>query len=163
MDNLARGRTDTECFLREQRWGEFGLGDASVIDEITVYWPSGIVQIVQDVAVDQVLDIIEARVTGDYDGDGRVDSADYDVWRNLLGATVSPGTNADGNVNGTIDQGDFALWQSHFGMIAGPGTPGSAPDYNIPEPDSVTMVGLGTLLIVCACSCWCDARWLTRP
>lgn len=38
---------------------EFGLGDATVIDSIRIEWPSGIVQILTDVAVDQFLTITE--------------------------------------------------------------------------------------------------------
>jgi hypothetical protein len=38
---------------------EFGLGDATTIDSLMVEWPSGIVQILTGVAVDQFLTIIE--------------------------------------------------------------------------------------------------------
>ena len=38
---------------------EFGLGDADSIDEITILWPSGTEQIVQDAAANQVLVITE--------------------------------------------------------------------------------------------------------
>jgi hypothetical protein len=37
----------------------FGLGGESAIESITVYWPSGIVNVVEDPAVDQVLTIVE--------------------------------------------------------------------------------------------------------
>ncbi|MBI1883425.1 MAG: ASPIC/UnbV domain-containing protein, partial [Chlamydiae bacterium] len=39
----------------------FGLGDASVINEMTVKWPSGIVQVLQNVAVNQVLTLLESE------------------------------------------------------------------------------------------------------
>lgn len=39
---------------------EFGLGDATVVDTLTVRWPSGVVQTLTDVAVDQSLTIQEA-------------------------------------------------------------------------------------------------------
>jgi len=39
--------------------GYFGLGNAVEIDEITVYWPSGIIQTLKEVTVDQFLEIEE--------------------------------------------------------------------------------------------------------
>ena len=40
---------------------------------------------------------------GDYNGDGKVDAADYTVWRDTLGSTTD--LRADGNGNGSIDAG----------------------------------------------------------
>ena len=40
---------------------EFGLGDATMINAITVKWPSGAVQVLTNMAVDQVLTIREPR------------------------------------------------------------------------------------------------------
>lgn len=38
---------------------EFGVGAATVVDEIRILWPSGIEQVLNDIAVDQVLTITE--------------------------------------------------------------------------------------------------------
>ena len=38
---------------------EFGLGRAAVVDEIVISWPSGRRQVLTDVAVDQVLLVVE--------------------------------------------------------------------------------------------------------
>ena len=38
---------------------EFGLGDADSIDEITILWPSGKDQTIQDVPVNQLLVVTE--------------------------------------------------------------------------------------------------------
>lgn len=38
---------------------EFGLGDASVVDKIEVLWPSGRTQTLEDVAANQVLEVVE--------------------------------------------------------------------------------------------------------
>jgi hypothetical protein len=38
---------------------EFGLGDATVVDTLTVDWPSGIAQVFTGVAVDQLLSLVE--------------------------------------------------------------------------------------------------------
>jgi hypothetical protein len=39
----------------------FGLGDATTIDRLTIRWPSGLIQQVKDVDVDQRLEITEPR------------------------------------------------------------------------------------------------------
>jgi hypothetical protein len=52
---------------------------------------------------------------GDYNNDGSVNSADYSVWRNASGASVPPGTSADGNGDGLIDRRDYDLWKANFG------------------------------------------------
>ena len=40
---------------------EFGIGDARVVDEITVLWPSGIRQVLMDISADQVISITEPK------------------------------------------------------------------------------------------------------
>lgn len=45
----------------------FGLGDDPVIERITVRWPSGVVQVVEDVLADQLVEITEP-VSTDVDG-----------------------------------------------------------------------------------------------
>lgn len=42
----------------------FGLGDASIIDSIIIQWPSGIEQVLEDLAVDQLIQILEDTSTG---------------------------------------------------------------------------------------------------
>ncbi len=43
----------------------FGLGDAATVDSLVVAWPSGLVETLRDVAVDQVLALVEgATLTG---------------------------------------------------------------------------------------------------
>src|SRR6185436_16897714 len=47
------------------------------------------------------LDLVVAN-TGDYNGNGVVDTADYVVWRDTVGQTVTPNSGADGDGDGTI-------------------------------------------------------------
>ncbi|MDC0934714.1 DUF4347 domain-containing protein, partial [Pirellulales bacterium] len=54
-------------------------------------------------------------VAGDYNENGIIDAADYTVWRDTLGQSVTPGSGADGDGSGIIDQGDYAVWKSNFG------------------------------------------------
>src|SRR5690606_32701537 len=46
------------------------------------------------------------RFRGDFNADGRVDAADYTLWRNSLGSNGS-GLAADANDDGTVDATDY--------------------------------------------------------
>jgi hypothetical protein len=59
-------------------------------------------------------------MTGDFNGNGAVDTADYIVWRRNRGQTVPPGSAGDGNEDGWIDQADYAIWRANFGRISIP-------------------------------------------
>ncbi|TWT37392.1 hypothetical protein KOR34_23420 [Posidoniimonas corsicana] len=54
---------------------------------------------------------------GDYNGNGRVDAADYTVWRDTLGSTED--FRANGNNEGAsenfIDEADYQVWRDAFG------------------------------------------------
>jgi len=85
--------------------------------------------------------------TGDYNGSGVVDAADYVVWRHTLGRTgVQAGSGADGNANGEIDSGDYTYWRRRFGnSVSGSGTEQIA---TVPEPSVAyfAICGFGLLL-----------------
>ncbi|MGI9458332.1 MAG: hypothetical protein ACR2NU_17360, partial [Aeoliella sp.] len=75
--------------------------------------------------------------TGDFNGDGFVDAADFAKWRDTLGQT-GPGLAADGDGDGIIGMGDLAVWQAKFGQ-----TPPSellAAVASVPEPTSAAML-----------------------
>src|SRR6185295_20097876 len=92
-------------------------------------------------------------IPGDFNHDGTVGAADYAVWRNALGTTVStPGTNGDANFDGKVTQADFFVWKAHFGQSAG----GGAAAESVPEPSTV-FLGL-----VVACSLLAS-RYSRRP
>jgi hypothetical protein len=57
---------------------------------------------------------------GDFNGDGKVDAADYVVWRK-------------GQQGGTFDQDDYNAWRMNFGAPAGAGN-GSLAGAAVPEP-----------------------------
>ncbi|HEX3598817.1 MAG TPA: zinc-dependent metalloprotease family protein [Lacipirellulaceae bacterium] len=84
-----------------------------------------------------------AGTTGDYNGNGVVDAADYVVWRDSLNKTGTA-LAADGNGNGQVDAGDFTVWRAHFGSTTGSGA-ASGSDASVssggingvPEPNSV--------------------------
>ena len=89
---------------------------------------------------------------GDYNGDGAVNAADYQVWRANLGDTSS--LVADGDGNGVVDGADYVLWRKNFGRTwqdlapgSGAGLAGSA----VPEPRAAALALLATFLTL--------ARW----
>ena len=84
--------------------------------------------------------------TGDYNGDGVVDAADYTVWRNTLGNTVPIGTGADGDQSGEIDAGDYTFWKSRYGNFV-PGVGSGSLSATVPEPTSATTFSLGVLAL----------------
>ena len=87
--------------------------------------------------------------TGDYNGDQTVNAADYTVWRNALGTTVTElGSGADGHADGTIDEQDYAFWKEKFGtVLSGVGNGGGS--LVVPEPTllSLTAAGLWALAL----------------
>ena len=59
--------------------------------------------------------------TGDYNGNGVVDAADYVVWRKGLGTTFT--------------QTHYEIWRTHFGQSAG----SAVSLASVPEPASFTL------------------------
>lgn len=54
---------------------------------------------------------------GDFNADGRVDAADYSLWRDNLGRSVAPLTAGDATGDGLVDQADYRTWRAHFGFV----------------------------------------------
>ena len=65
---------------------------------------------------------------GDFNNNGKVDGADYVVWRKGLGTT--------------FQQSDYGVWRSNFG------TPGAAAAASVPEPAACSLVGLAALTLL---------------
>jgi hypothetical protein len=83
---------------------------------------------------------LPTQLAGDYNHSGKVDPADFIVWRISLGSTTNLA--ADGNANRMIDAADDNIWRSNFGRTAGAGSVVGTPDLvssAIPEPG--TLVG----------------------
>jgi hypothetical protein len=91
--------------------------------------------------------IAPGSLPGDFNGDGRVDAADYTVWRNSLGQE-GKGLAADGIRNGIVDEADYWLWKHNFGRVADGALLGG--NSQVPEPRSFLLAGLALAALVAA-------------
>ena len=83
---------------------------------------------------------------GDFNRNGVVDAADYDLWRKQFGTAVPPYSGADADGNGSVDGVDYQIWQSHFGEVLA--NPGAGAAVSVPEPASLLLFVAGTLGLV---------------
>lgn len=77
---------------------------------------------------------------GDFDEDTDVDGADFLLWQQTLGNTVTLGTGADGNSDGMVDAADLAVWSTEFGTVGGPPAPAASSATPIPEPSAFALL-----------------------
>lgn len=77
-------------------------------------------------------------LAGDYDTNGVVEQADYDLWTQTYGSTVTPSTGADGNGDGLIDAADYTVWRDALAP---------SPMMAVPEPAAclIAIVALANL------------------
>lgn len=80
---------------------------------------------------------------GDFNGDRRVDSADYSVWKTTFGSMTQLA--ADANGNGIVDAADYTIWRDHF-VPAGSAALGQMA--NVPEPSAMALLGSLVVLFV---------------
>jgi autotransporter-associated beta strand protein len=93
-----------------------------------------------------VISVVSNGIPGDYNRNGVVDAADYTLWRDTLGQSVSAYSGADGNGNGVIDAGDYDVWKTHFGEHAGSGA-GARTNTAVPEPATPVLLLVGTVTL----------------
>jgi hypothetical protein len=76
-------------------------------------------------------EVVSGGLLGDYNDNGKVDAADYVVWRKGLGSIYA--------------QSDYDVWRAHFGQ-----TDGSAASQlsAVPEPITLMMLIVGLLPMV---------------
>jgi hypothetical protein len=69
-------------------------------------------------------------LSGDYNGNGVVDAADFVLWRQTFGLSVPAFSGADGNGNRVVDQADNDVWRANFGRTVAfsASTPTPLPD-----------------------------------
>ena len=70
-----------------------------------------------------VLYLVPGTLPGDFSGDGRIDAADYVVWRKN---------------NGSLS--DYSLWRGNFDRTPGSGSFAASAQSAVPEPSSLMML-----------------------
>lgn len=71
--------------------------------------------------------------SGDFNGDGFIDAADYTIWRDNENQTGVGLAGGDGNNDGTVDALDYAIWSQQYAPAVSEGAAA------IPEPGSLVM------------------------
>jgi hypothetical protein len=110
---------------------------------------------VDDIAVTN--GVIVQTLTGDYNGNGKVDAADYDVWRANQGTTHAL---TNDPLGGTIGAAQYNQWRAHFGQSSGSGT-STFSGSNVPEPSGIAsvIVSLAGLTFVRRSKTACSMIW----
>jgi hypothetical protein len=91
------------------------------------------------------------RLNGDYDANGEVTAADYEVWKANYGSTTS--LSADGNRDNIVDAADYIIWRDNLGQsLVGSTTLGSTAAQSVPEQ-------YGLLSILVSLSAFLPRRW----
>jgi hypothetical protein len=84
-------------------------------------------------------------INGDYNNNGIVDAADYVVWRDRLGQSVTMPNDA---TPGTVTAADYAVWRNNFGRT--PAGSSAAALAVVPEAASVISMAAGVIAAVFA-------------
>jgi hypothetical protein len=136
-DEMVREITAGSNFLgQNELTAHFGLGpNSGLIDSISIDWPSGAVQELSNVSVNQVLSVIEGVTPGDFDGDDDVDGRDFLAWQR--GESRTPHSASD-----------LSEWKANFPTPP----PSSAAAAPVPEPATwgVLLSGLAFLRLYLA-------------
>ncbi|MGI9458237.1 MAG: DUF7453 family protein [Aeoliella sp.] len=82
-----------------------------------------------------------SMLAGDFNGDGIVDSKDYTVWRNNLGAGDESTLMGNGDDMNGVDIGDYNLWVSQFGMTSS----SVLRSADVPEPSGFILLLIGAV------------------
>jgi hypothetical protein len=81
--------------------------------------------------------------TGDFNGDGFVNTADYILWRNDAGGLGYYSTDVNGDHR--VDHTDYAVWRANYGKAAGSGSGELA---GVPEPATAMLLLLAIVVSV---------------
>jgi hypothetical protein len=86
---------------------------------------------------------------GDYNNDGKVDAADYVVWRKTNGTGFDLPNEVSGTTPGEVTIDDYNEWRERFGN-GGAGAGGGLDGGSVPEPGTILLViagaaGLGSI------------------
>lgn len=80
---------------------------------------------------------------GDYDGNGSVEPADYEEWKETFGSSITAGDGADGNRDGLVSAADYVVWRKVYGGGGGGGNISAG----VPEPATGTFAAIAIVLL----------------
>jgi dockerin type I repeat protein len=80
---------------------------------------------------------------GDFNRNGRVDAADYSLWRSTFGSTSQ--LDADGNADGIVDAADYVVWRDHFTEVSA--ISAAIGTLAVPEPPTLVAITIALFLI----------------
>lgn len=89
------------------------------------------------IVADDVRVVFTDLLSGDYNGNGVIDAADYTTWRDSFGQSGG-GLAADGNGNGTVDEFDLEVWKTAFAATGS----GEVSAHSVPEAGTSSMIGM---------------------
>ncbi|WP_261342235.1 family 10 glycosylhydrolase [Aeoliella mucimassa] len=127
----------------EEQWTGWVGGDGTIdgttatLDSIQFFGTGDAVIYLDTIAFNPFGSLVIPAIEGDYNGDGLVNLADYDVWKESFGSATD--LRADGNGDSVVNLADYVVWRDR----ADDGTTAIA-GANVPEPQSLA---LATLLI----------------
>jgi hypothetical protein len=87
-------------------------------------------------------------MTGDYNGNGVIDAADFTVWRDSLDQTGTESNHpaADANHDFLVNTLDYDTWKTRFGTQA-PSGMGASSSTAVPEPSAMLLAAMAMLLV----------------
>lgn len=81
-----------------------------------------------------VIEAEEIHLPGDYNLDGDVDAADYNIWQTDFGSNTQLA--ADGSENNIVDAADYVVWRENLGTSIA----GAAALLSVPEPATAVLL-----------------------
>ena len=92
---------------QDQKRLHFGLAENEIVSELAIHWPSGIIQRLTDVPVNQVLRVVEPNqrpaVLADVNEDGEIDLIDFVYVISDFSKTPPTNPRTDVNEDGVVD------------------------------------------------------------
>lgn len=91
--------------------------------------------------------IYAAAIPGDYNGNGKAELNDFQLWRAQFGNAALTYDGADGNGDGTVDAADYVVWRKAFAAAGGTAV-GLTMINTIPEPATLALAAAAAALLV---------------
>jgi hypothetical protein len=88
--------------------------------------------------------------SGDYNDNGKVDAADYVLWRKFLGTNTQLKNEGPGVTPGMVTTHDYVVWRVLFGNIPSGGGSGLGASAMVPEPPGLmlTLLAIGIPVVI---------------